>query len=63
MKTIYNPLIKNIKSNCKAPIYHFEYQQPDEFRVDTLLKELCSSIAISTAVLDSEHFYTSTLIG
>jgi deoxyribodipyrimidine photolyase-related protein len=37
---------------------HFEYQQPDEFRVDALLKELCSAIAIST-VVDSEHFYTS----
>jgi hypothetical protein len=40
---------------------HFEYQQPDEFRVDALLKELCSAIAIST-VVDSEHFYTLALI-
>jgi hypothetical protein len=54
-------LIKILKPNCKAPIYHFEYQQPDEFRVDALLKELCSAIAISTAV-DSEHFYTLALI-
>jgi deoxyribodipyrimidine photolyase-related protein len=54
---------KNIKSLiAKHQFTHFEYQQPDEFRVDTLLKELCSSIAISTAVLDSEHFYTLALI-
>jgi deoxyribodipyrimidine photolyase-related protein len=51
---------KNIKSLiAKHQFTHFEYQQPDEFRVDAILKELCSTIAISTAVVDSEHFYTS----
>jgi deoxyribodipyrimidine photolyase-related protein len=51
---------ENIKSLiAKHQFTHFEYQQPDEFRVDAILKELCSTIAISTAVVDSEHFYTS----
>ncbi len=40
---------------------HFEYQEPDEFRIDQALKELCKSIAISSAVVESEHFYTSRL--
>ncbi len=38
---------------------HFEYQLPDEYRVDQALKKLCESIGISSAVIDSEHFYTS----
>lgn len=51
---------KNIQNLIeKHQFTHFEYQQPDEFRVDALLKELCLSIVISTAVVDSEHFYTS----
>ena len=38
---------------------HFEYQLPDEYRVDLDLKKLCNSISISSSVVDSEHFYTS----
>ena len=38
---------------------HFEYQLPDEFRVDEDLKQLCNAISISSAAVDSEHFFTS----
>jgi deoxyribodipyrimidine photolyase-related protein len=38
---------------------HFEYQLPDEYRVDLDLKQLCKSISISSSVVDSEHFFTS----
>ena len=38
---------------------HFEYQLPDEYRVDQQLKNLCQSIAITSTVVDSEHFFTT----
>ena len=38
---------------------HFEYQLPDEFRVDEDLKQLCNAISITSAAVDSEHFFTS----
>ena len=38
---------------------HFEYQLPDEYRVDQQLKNLCQSIAITSSVVDSEHFFTT----
>lgn len=38
---------------------HFEYQLPDEFRVDQMLKNFCESLSIETAAVDSEHFFTS----
>jgi deoxyribodipyrimidine photolyase-related protein len=51
---------KNIQSLiAKYNFTHFEYQFPDEYRVDVVLKNLCNSILISSAVVDSEHFFTS----
>ena len=38
---------------------HFEYQLPDEFRVDQMLKNFCESLSIETTAVDSEHFFTS----
>ena len=38
---------------------HFEYQLPDEYRVDIILKNLCQLLSISSSVADSEHFFTS----
>ena len=38
---------------------HFEYQLPDEFRVDVALKNLCNSVSIPSSVVDSEHFFTT----
>lgn len=37
----------------------FEYQLPDEFRVDAELKAFCASLSIPSDVADTEHFYTA----
>ena len=34
----------------------FEYQLPDEYRLDVALRELCEDLSISTNTVDSEHF-------
>ncbi|WP_074724021.1 cryptochrome/photolyase family protein [Flavobacterium frigoris] len=49
--------IENLIS--KHNFTHFEYQLPDEFRVDEALKNLCKVIAISSSIADSEHFFTT----
>jgi deoxyribodipyrimidine photolyase-related protein len=38
---------------------NFEYQLPDEYRVDEDLKRICQSLSISSASVDSEHFFTT----
>ena len=43
----------------KQQFTHFEYQLPDEYRLDELLKNFCKTLAISTSVVDSEHFMSS----
>ena len=43
----------------KHKFTHFEYQLPDEYRVDQQLKNLCQSIAITSNAVDSEHFFTT----
>jgi len=40
--------------NCSG----FEYMQPDEYRVDHILAELCTELDISSTCVDSEHFLT-----
>lgn len=48
---------KNILSIIKENnISHFEYQLPDEYRVDEHLKHLCSKLSIASTVYDTEHF-------
>ena len=37
----------------------FEYQFPDEYRLDEQLKKICKDLDIETEVVDSEHFYTT----
>jgi len=37
----------------------FEYQLPDEYRLDQQLKGFCQSLQIQSAEFDSEHFITS----
>lgn len=50
-------LTTNIKKLIKDYDFeHFEYQLPDEYRLDKQLKELCTEISISSNVLDTEHF-------
>jgi len=36
----------------------FEYQYPDEYRMDRALKALCNDLEIETEAVDSEHFLT-----
>lgn len=43
----------------KYKIEHFEYQLPDEYRLDVQLKEYCKNLKISSKAYDTEHFYTS----
>ena len=51
---------KNIKQLIsKYNFLNFEYQLPDEFRVDEHLKNLCKSLSITNSFVDSEHFFTS----
>ena len=51
---------KNIQNLIsKYHFTHFEYQLPDEYRVDVCLKNFCKSISISNKVFDSEHFFTT----
>lgn len=40
-------------------IEQFEYQFPDEYRLDEQLKSICEKLSIPTKSVDSEHFYTS----
>jgi len=36
----------------------FEYQWPDEYRLDDQLKSICKALSIETEAVGSEHFYT-----
>ncbi len=56
--------LQRIDDNCRTIIReqntpHFEYQLPDEFRVDQMLTSMCKGIGISYRVFDTEHFFTS----
>jgi len=37
----------------------FEYQEPDEYRLDKQLKEFSQSLLIDSEMVSSEHFYTA----
>lgn len=37
----------------------FEYQLPDEYRVDLILKNFCSQLSIPFKVYDTEHFFST----
>ncbi|HEU4496927.1 MAG TPA: cryptochrome/photolyase family protein [Flavobacterium sp.] len=43
----------------KYKIEKFEYQLPDEYRLDQQLKTICKSLKIETQTYDTEHFYTT----
>ena len=49
--------LKSIFKEYKAT--KFEYQFPDEYRLDQQLLEFCKHIEIESKVIDSEHFMTS----
>ncbi|WP_420572161.1 cryptochrome/photolyase family protein [Kordia sp.] len=53
-------LIQNLQQLISEHhIEKFEYQLPDEYRLDEQLKAFCEKITIETKAVDSEHFLTS----
>ncbi len=36
----------------------FEYQLPDEYRLDEQLKHICRNLKVASQAVDTEHFYT-----
>lgn len=53
-----------ITHNVKAQIQKhkaqsFEYQEPDEYRLDTELKTLCNTLELPCKCFSTEHFYTT----
>lgn len=55
---------QSFDKNCdfliiKHQFTQFEYQLPDEYRVDELLKKFAQSLIIPTKVTDTEHFYST----
>ncbi len=54
-QTLEDNLEKIIKENS---IEKFEYQMPDEYRLDQKLKSFCEGLSIESSACDTEHFYT-----
>ena len=57
-----NPQSLELVINKYIEQYHieaFEYQLPDEYRLDQQLRDICESLEITTSSKDTEHFYTS----
>lgn len=50
-------LLSNLISKEKIDL--FEYQLPDEYRLDVQLNDFCESLKIDFKSYDDEHFYTS----
>jgi deoxyribodipyrimidine photolyase-related protein len=46
------PLIKKYKAN------RFEYQEPDEYRLDQQLKKFCEGLDLPSEMVSTEHFLT-----
>lgn len=58
--------LQSFAENCKALMTthgftKFEYQLPDEYRVDQALQLFVSQLEIPSSVVDSNHFYTERL--
>lgn len=52
-------LVENLTSLIqKENIKNFEYQMPDEYRLDAQLLKFCSTLSIRSNVYSTEHFYT-----
>ena len=51
--TLPELILQTIRENN---ITRFEYQLPDEWRLDTQLKEFCKSLSIPSSHYDTEHF-------
>ena len=53
LKKIINHFVEKTKAE------KFEYQLPDEYRLDQQLKSICDDLDIDTEAFDTEHFYTT----
>ncbi|WP_282163084.1 cryptochrome/photolyase family protein [Ulvibacterium marinum] len=42
----------------KTGVKKFEYQLPDEYRLDRQLQSICQVLEVDTEAFDTEHFYT-----
>lgn len=42
-------------------ISYFEYQLPDEYRLDEQLKAICGKLSVPSKAFDTEHFYTERM--
>jgi deoxyribodipyrimidine photolyase-related protein len=56
--------LHNFNQNLNAIIHQhhitrFEYQLPDEYRLDQQLSTFCNGLSITTATADTEHFLTT----
>ena len=56
--------LQNLENNITKiidtlEIEAFEYQSPDEYRLDTQLKSICNSLSIPSKEYNTEHFYTT----
>jgi deoxyribodipyrimidine photolyase-related protein len=59
-----NHNLQSFDKNCEALITQqgftkFEYQLPDEYRVDEHLKRFANNLKIPYSVSDTEHFYSN----
>ncbi len=53
-------LVENLKQIIAAKaIDKFEYQMPDEYRLDQQLSRFCDQLGIKSQVFDTEHFLTT----
>ena len=53
-------LIDNLQQIIEEhKITNFEYQEPDEYRLDEQLSTFCKALAIKHKVYSTEHFYTN----
>ncbi|CAM3313701.1 cryptochrome/photolyase family protein [Aequorivita lipolytica] len=53
-------LVENLKDLIqKHNIEKFEYQLPDEYRLDEQLRNFCNYLNIQNEAFDTEHFYTT----
>ena len=58
--TNYQSFEKNCQFLIKKHLFtHFEYQQPDEYRLDEHLKHFKNQLSITHSVVDSEHFLST----
>ena len=52
-------LTRNLNKILQTGEYNrFEYQLPDEYRLDSQLREFCDDLGIETQAYDTEHFMT-----